>query len=153
MHTHRKRVPLGKITKKNTTGMVWGCECEHCHKDFKQSECEVDHLNAAGSFKGWDDFEAWMMKLMHINWDSIRVVCKTCHRIISYAERQGMTFEEAKLEKEVIAFTKLTPKVQQGILTTLSNELKFKGSPPMGNAKERRSSMKYLLLMRLQEKT
>lgn len=116
MNNHRERVPLGRKTLKNPTGLVWGCRCEHCNQLFRQTECEVDHIEAAGSFKGWEDFEAWMIKLMHINWDSIRVVCKTCHRIISYAERMGMTFEDAKLEKEVIAFTKLPIKEQSAIL-------------------------------------
>ena len=119
MAQHRKRVPLGRVTVKNPQGLVWGCQCEHCNQLFKQTECEVDHIDAAGSFKGWDDFEAWMTKLMHINFDSIRIVCKTCHRIISYAERMGITFEEAKLEKRVIAFSKLKPTEQRTRLSAL----------------------------------
>ena len=136
MHQHRKRVPLGRITTKNPEGLVWGCQCEHCKQEFKQTECEVDHIDAAGSFKGWEDFEAWMTKLMHINFDSIRIVCKECHRIISYAERMGYTFEEAKLEKEVIAFTKLPIKRQKFLL----------GSECYAtNAKERRAYYKLML--------
>ena len=143
MHNHRKRVPLGRITTKNPKGLVWGCQCEHCKQEFKQTECEVDHIDAAGSFKGWEDFEAWMTKLMHINFDSIRIVCKECHRIISYAERMGYTFEEAKLEKEVIAFTKLPVARQQSMLI-----VKF---PPKdrANAKVRRAGYKKLLQEKL----
>ena len=150
MSQHRVRAPLGKKTVKNPDGLVWGCECEHCHELFKQTECEVDHIDGAGSFKGWEDFEAWMHKLMHINFDSIRVLCKECHRTISYAERMGYTFEEAKLEKEVIAFTKGRVDMQKSTITALSLELGFKGTPPMSNAKERRTSMKYLLQVKLQ---
>jgi len=140
MHQHRKRVPLGRVTTKNPQGLVWGCQCEHCHQEFKQTECEVDHIDAAGSFKGWEDFEAWMHKLMHINFDSIRIVCKECHRIISYAERMGYTFEEAKLEKEVIAFTKLPIPKQIELIGT--------GSFPT-NAKQRRAAYKKLLQEKL----
>lgn len=107
VHNHRTRVALGKVTKKNPKGLVWGCVCEHCGGEFKQTQVEVDHIEQAGSFKGWEDFEAWMMKLMHINWNSIRVVCKGCHTIISYAERMKVSFEEAKLLKEAIAFSGL----------------------------------------------
>ncbi len=135
MTQHRERVPLGKKTVKNPQGLVWGCRCEHCKELFKQAACEVDHLEAAGSFKGWDDFEAWMVKIMHINFDSIRAVCKTCHRIISYAERMGYTFEEAKLEKEVIAFTKLPITKQISILGTTEHT----------NAKLRRAAYKHYL--------
>ena len=137
MHEHRKRVPLGRITTKNPKGLVWGCECEHCHKDFKQTECEVDHIEGAGSFKGWEDFEAWMHKLMHINWDGIRIVCKGCHRIISYAERMKLTFEEAKLEKEVIAFTKQPVSKQSGMMHLIGS-----GAT---NAKQRRAAYKKYL--------
>ncbi len=138
MHNHRERVPLGKKTKKNPTGLVWGCRCEHCNNLFKQTECEVDHIEAAGSFKGWDDFEAWMSKLMHINFDSIRIVCKECHRIISYAERMGMTCEEAKLEKVVIAFAKQSAGMQRCDL----DKFNIKAD---GNAKARRAAYKKYL--------
>lgn len=144
MHNHRERVPLGRKTEKNPTGLVWGCRCEHCNNLFKQVECEVDHIEAAGSFKGWEDFEAWMVKLMHINWNSIRVVCKECHRIISYAERTGKTFDEAKLEKEVIAFTKNNPKIQLGMLQAVGID-----TTHVTNAKQRRAAYKEYLQEKL----
>ena len=137
MHNHRERVPLGRVTTKNPEGLIWGCRCEHCQQLFKQTECEVDHIEGAGSFKGWEDFEEWMVKLMHINWNSIRVVCKECHRIISYAERMHITFEEAKLEKEVIAFTKLPIPKQNKLLA----EAGYKET----NAKDRRNAYKHYL--------
>ena len=144
MSNHRERVPLGRKTDKNPQGLVWGCRCEHCNELFKQTECEVDHIHAAGSFKGWEDFEAWMHKLMHINWDGIRVVCKTCHRIISYAERMGITFAEAKLEKEVIAFTKQSVHMQNMDMIMLLG--KAHGNT---NAKQRRAAYKKLLQEKL----
>ncbi len=144
MHNHRIRVPLGRVTANNPEGLVWGCECEHCHELKKQSECEVDHIDAAGSFKGWEDFEPWMHKLMHINWNSIRVVCKDCHRIISYAERMGYTFEEAKLEKEAIAFSKLSVPTQKGLLCQAGFE-----NEDIANAKKRRAAWKQYLVSKL----
>jgi len=143
MSNHRERVPLGRKTDKNPQGLVWGCRCEHCNELFKQTECEVDHIHAAGSFKGWEDFEAWMHKLMHINWAGIRVVCKTCHRIISYAERTGKTFAEAKLEKEVIAFTKDSVSSQLKVLLAAGFD-----NEHTSNAKKRRAAYK----QHLQEK-
>lgn len=143
MAKHRVRAPLGRVTVKNPKGLVWGCQCEHCKQEFKQTECEVDHIDAAGSFKGWEDFEAWMHKLMHINFDSIRIVCKECHRIISYAERMGISFEEAKLEKKVIAFGLLKPAVQRKRLDAL--EL-------VGNCQANKDSRKATYRQYLQEK-
>lgn len=134
MNANRIRVPLGKVTRKNPKGMVWGCSCEQCHKKFKQTGCEVDHIDGAGSFRNWGEFEAWMIKLMHINWNSIRIVCKRCHKIKSYAERYDMTIEEAELEKDVIAFTQTKTPNQHKVLALLGL--------PHGNAKERRASYK-----------
>ena len=108
MLKHRIRAPLGRITKSNPTGEVWCARCEQCGTVVRQSQCEVDHIVSAGSFKGWDDFERWVHTLLHINFDSIQSVCKPCHKIITHAERYGMSFEEAKLEKEVIVFKNLT---------------------------------------------
>ena len=144
MANHRERVPLGKPTKKNPTGLVWGCRCEHCNELFKQTECEVDHIHEAGSFKGWEDFEAWIMKLMHINWDGIRVVCKECHRIISYAARTGMTFERAAIEKQAVAYGKLSVKKQIALLAEQS-----KYPVTATNAKQRRAAYTQLLLEKL----
>jgi hypothetical protein len=146
MHQHRKRVPLGKKTVKNPQGLVWGCQCEHCKQEFKQTECEVDHIEQAGSFKDWQDLETWMVKLMHINWGSIRIVCKTCHRIKSYAERMGITFEEAKLEKIVIAFSKLPVPAQNDMLEAVE----VTGAT---NAKQRRAAYKKHLQEKLNDET
>ncbi len=145
MHANRVRVPLGKVTRKNPDGMVWGCRCEECHKEFKQTGCEVDHIDGAGSFRNWGEFEAWMIKLMHINWSSIRIVCKRCHKIKSYAERYDMTFEEADLEKQVIAFTQTPTPKQHKRLEALGL--------PHNNADVRRAAYKQYLQEKLNGKS
>lgn len=107
MHLHRFKAPLGKPTFKFPEGKpVWATHCETCHKLFKEGQTEIDHVQGAGSFKGWYDFEEWMHGLMHINHDSIEIICKPCHYIKSYAEKHGLSFEDAKLAKKVIAFMK-----------------------------------------------
>ena len=107
MNLHRFKAPLGKKTFKAPKGqMIWATTCETCHKVHKVGNTEVDHVHRAGSFQGWDDFEKWMHSLMHINHDSIEIICKPCHRIKSYAEQHDLSFEDAKLAKKVIAFMK-----------------------------------------------
>ena len=140
MHANRERVPLGRKTTKNPKGMVWGCRCEQCHELFRQTECEVDHIEGAGSFRNWGEFEAWMIKLMHINWNGIRIVCKKCHKIKSYAERYDLTIEEAALEKDVIAFTKIAVVAQVSTLTAAGYELE-----EISNAAKRRAAYKKYL--------
>ena len=36
----------------------------------------------------------------------LRLVCKPCHGIVSYSQKQGISFEQAKVAKEVIALDK-----------------------------------------------
>lgn len=136
-HAHRERGCLGKKTKKNPTGEVWCSRCEHCGVLHREANTEVDHIEQAGSFKSWDEFLGWMQRLMHINFDSIRVVCKPCHKIISHAQRKGISFEEAALDKRLIAFTKLSAKEQ----VTILRDLKL-GPLFMSNAKQRKAAYK-----------
>ncbi len=141
MLKHRVRAPLGRKTIPNPTGMVWCAPCEQCGATLRESDCQVDHIIPAGSFKSWDDFTAWMIRLMHINFDSVRSVCKPCHKIITHAELKGMSFEEAKLDKEVIAFKNLTANQQKRILS--STGLIFKYAT---NAKQRTAVYRQHLL-------
>ncbi len=43
--------------------------------------------------------------------DELQLVCKPCHGIISHSQRKGISFEEAKIEKEIIALCKDDKKV------------------------------------------
>jgi hypothetical protein len=135
MQANRFKAPIGKKTKRNPKGEVWATECEHCHGTFRQTDTEVDHMEQAGSFKSWEDFLGWVHRLMHINFDSIRIVCQPCHRIISYAQRMGISFEEAALEKEVIAFTKLSVSKQKALITLIMPHCT---EDEMSNASKRR---------------
>lgn len=102
LQQNRVKVPLGKKTKKNPEGMVWGCKCEVCGNLFRQTECEVDHIDPAGKLQSVDDFVTFITKLCFIDFDDIRIVDKGCHRIISYADANGISFEQARTEKMVI---------------------------------------------------
>jgi hypothetical protein len=107
MNAHRFKAPLGKITFKYPNGTpVWATHCETCGKLFKVGKCEVDHKARAGGCKSWDEFNVWIKSLLHINLESLAIICKPCHYIKSYAEQHDMTFEEARIAKKAIAFMK-----------------------------------------------
>lgn len=117
MNLHRYKAPLGKKTFKYPEGqMIWATHCETCHKLKKVGETEVDHIQRAGGCKSWEEFNTWIRSLLHINHASLAIICKTCHRIKSYAEQHDLTFEQAKLAKKVIAFMKQTADKQIGWL-------------------------------------
>tara|TARA_R110000803_G_scaffold208797_1_gene277773 strand:+ start:165 stop:746 length:582 start_codon:yes stop_codon:yes gene_type:complete len=113
--SRRVRAPVGK-KKDKLTGIhqvVWALPCDQCGGTFPQSGVEVDHILRAGSFKDWADCEKWLMGLMQINFASLQLLCKPCHKIKSYAETHGLSFEDAEVQKKAIAWLKETPTPKQ----------------------------------------
>lgn len=97
---------------------TWGCRCSLCNEMHPQANIEVDHIEAAGGFKTIQELGEWAAKLFLVDFKSIRAVCKPCHKVKSYAERMGFTFEEAKGVKAAIEFCK-RPKAE--VLAMLSD--------------------------------
>lgn len=86
--------------------MVWHLDCEHCNKATKQTQIQVDHILPAGSLKTTEDIGKFVERLFFVTFDTIRVVCIPCHQIITYAERTGLSFEDAKIEKQCVEIMK-----------------------------------------------
>ena len=80
----------------------WGMTCSICGKDVAQKDIEIDHIGEGCSFTGLQDVEKYVAHLFLVDYNSIREVCKPCHKIENQRQRKGITFEEAAIEKEVI---------------------------------------------------
>ena len=86
---------------------VWGGRCEVCSQLFVTSELQVDHIRQEGSsLKCFDDLAKFIEDMVLITEDDLRIVCKGCHAIISHSQKQGISFEEAKVEKTAIDLIK-----------------------------------------------
>jgi len=135
--SRRVRAAVGKKRDK-ITGVrqsVWALPCDQCKRVFPQAEVEVDHIIQAGSFKDWTDVERWLKGLMLINFSSLQLLCKPCHRIKSYAETHNLSFEDAGAEKAAIAWLKATDVDEQ------KQYLMDRGyDDQLNNAKERRAA-------------
>lgn len=79
--------------------------CHYCKSDFPGSNLEVDHIEQAGQCNSWESAGTFLKRLLDAN-DNWVLACKPCHKIKSFAERTGASFEEALIEKNVIAFMK-----------------------------------------------
>lgn len=79
--------------------------CHYCSGAFPISSLEVDHVAQAGSCNSWDTAQEFLHNLLDCN-DNWVLACKPCHKVKSYAERMGILFEDAIVEKRVIEFTK-----------------------------------------------
>lgn len=111
--------------------------CEFCEDYFPKSKLEVDHKIGCGELT-MDNKSVWIDRLLCKQKD-MRLLCKPCHKIHTYAERMNITFEEASLEKKIIKFTtKMSVANQKKILE--------KYNLPFNNAKARRESARIYIL-------
>jgi len=94
----RYRAPIGRGGRD-----VWALCCSICQTEQPQSGCEVDHIHEAGSLKSVEDIQPFIERLAFVTPDDLRVVCKPCHKVLTYASRYGVSFEEAKKRKAEIA--------------------------------------------------
>jgi 5-methylcytosine-specific restriction endonuclease McrA len=137
LHHKRKRVALGKKTRTNPKGLIWGCQCDICKKDFKQSDVQVDHLKGSNKLKDEDDLKSFLMAMVFVKERDLQIVCKPCHTTKTYSESRGVSFEEAQVQKKAIEIIK-------------SKEdkvfLRGKGIVPASNAKSRREQLVMYLL-------
>lgn len=85
-------------------GKTFG-KCHYCSDIFTASSLEVDHVHQAGTCNSWDTAQEFLHNLLDCN-DNWVLACKPCHKVKSYAERMGTSFETALVEKRVIDIMK-----------------------------------------------
>lgn len=116
MKKRRKQIPNPNPKGKKPT--VWGATCEICLNDFPMSNLQIDHRDEeTAHLTNLEDIQSCAEKLLLVVESDLRVVCKQCHSIHSYAQRMDISFEQATLEKKVVAFKKLSTEQQKEVLT------------------------------------
>lgn len=114
-------------------------QCVYCKNLFKSTDLEVDHIKGEASFKNVLEIVSYLDHLL-CEIDNMQLVCKKCHGIKTYAERYQMSFEDARLEKTVIAWCKQSPAKQKEILQLAGFE-----DDQISNADKRRAAARELL--------
>lgn len=74
-------------------------KCHYCQGWFTASALEVDHVSQAGSCNTWEQAYQFLHNLLDTN-DNWVLACKPCHKAKSLAERKGIDFYEALLERQ-----------------------------------------------------
>lgn len=84
----------------------WEYECAICKNYFNAKEVAVDHYpKEAGSILSVADVGEFVNNL-YCEVDNLRCLCKECHDIHTLASKNGITFKEARIEKEILAIMK-----------------------------------------------
>ena len=103
-------------------------ECRNCLEWFPQSKLEVDHLIQAGSCSNPEEVIQFLENMVWVPFENMGLTCVPCHKIKSLAERRGISFEEAKVEKQLIAFKKLKASDQISKMTQVGLSLEKAGN-------------------------
>jgi hypothetical protein len=107
-------------------------QCYVCEEWMAGSKLEVDHLVGESSCVDFDTSEEFLWHCAADNPDNWGLICKPCHKNKTYAERYGLTMEEAKATKKAIEIEKEK---------LVEETLKELGVTPASNAKLRRKQL------------
>ena len=124
-----KRIKNPRPNPRRGFEFVKGYTCEICGRDFVEKDIEVDHKVGHNKFTHIDDFNSYANRILHVAPEDLQILCAypdtdvrsrerhSCHKVKSYAESSGLTFEEALIIKRVISIEKAGDgKVQSALI-------------------------------------
>jgi hypothetical protein len=113
-----KRIKNPRPNPRRGFEFIKGYTCEICGNDFVERDVEVDHKVGENKFTHIESFHKYVDNILHIAPEDIQILCAypdtdvrsrvkhSCHKIKSYAEKEGLTFEQATIMKRVISIEK-----------------------------------------------
>lgn len=110
---HVEDVPKHLHPKRLTKNSKWLYQCAIGGDWHIGSNIVYDHIIGEHSCKSYEDFKGFCKSILDVGWSDLQQLCKACHDIKTYSERYGVTYEEAKSLKPVIAITKTTAAKQK----------------------------------------
>lgn len=136
------KLELARIPDMNeTTRTKWLFKCECCNNTFKGGDVQVDHIKGEHQLKYISDIESFTRSMLGVTLDDLQILCITCHDEKTYSERYGVSIEEARIMKKVIAWDKANNVSKQ------KEYLKQRGfsDSEISNGDKRKSAYKSLL--------
>ena len=103
--THRKQIK--NPNPRGNKATVWGGTCDICKQDYVLNQLQVDHIREDSAvLRDIKDLQSFIESITLVTAEDLRLVCKPCHTIVSYSQKENMSFEEAKIHKFVIDLCK-----------------------------------------------
>lgn len=135
----KKKIPNPNPKSATRFPEVFGADCEICGKTCTLSAGKkearnkdyivIDHKNPAKNFSDISHVQGFFERMFCVTIDDLRAVCTTCNSTLAYADKYGISFEEARIDKTAIELVK-TKKDKQWLLEH--------GLKPASNAAMRR---------------
>lgn len=101
-----KRKQIDNPNPKGNKPTVFGFTCEICDLNYPIKEGQVDHKKPAGSLRCKEDIQGFVERLLWVTEEDLRLICKGCNATLALADKQGKTFEDARIEKLAIQWEK-----------------------------------------------
>lgn len=80
-------------------------QCNMCKEWFTKTDVDVDHIKGEFEFTDLSQAHQWASSILDVGFDDLQILCnKTCHPIKTLAERNGISIEDAKFLRDVIAW-------------------------------------------------
>lgn len=111
---------------------VNGYICACCNQQITQKDAVVDHIVPAGSLRSLDDIQGFVTRLLLVDKDDLRVICKNCNTTLAYSDKHGISFSDARIMKQIISLEK--KKEINKIISSF-------GEKPESNASKRRKQL------------
>lgn len=108
LNKHKKQILNPNYGKpRNTKKTVFGATCEICLKDYPMKFIECDHRHGGNySLRSVKDIQGFFESICIVTESDLRLVCKDCHGCLTYAAKEGVSFNEAKATKQAIEIIK-----------------------------------------------
>lgn len=131
------RIRIKNPNPKGKADTVWGAVCALTGQEFPLNQIEVDHKEGNHSLREISDIQSFVEAIALVTEDDLQFVSKEAHRIKSYSEKQGITFNQALVEKAVISLIKEKKDLQW---------LRERGIVPQSTQAKRREQIKQKML-------
>ena len=93
------------------TRTKWLVKCEMCGELFKLTDVEIDHKFGNHTFTKVEDFENYFSNILMVGFDDLQILCRDDHLAKTLSESLGISIEDARTEKKVIAICKQSAKL------------------------------------------
>lgn len=96
-------------------------KCAMDDKLYGSNFVEVDHIVGENACAKFSDAESFLTNIVFIAPTDLQILSKDNHKIKTYAERHGYSFNEARVRKEVIALEK-SGKLKQTLVDIIQQQ-------------------------------
>ena len=139
----KNRIQIPNPNPRGNKPTVWGAQCALTGEYHVLSNIQVDHKQGENRLRDITDIQSFIENIVLVCDDDLQLVSKEAHKCKNIADKRGITFEEAIVEKKVIEFGKLSVNEQKKCLQSLYDAATMKS---LSNATKRAEAYKQHLL-------